>query len=162
MFCPSIGRTFKTKPVDSKDNDFMYCRNCGNQIDTNAAVCPGCGFSKGTGTNFCPYCKAATPTGAVFCADCGKKLDPTPVFEGVVQNPGKSKIAAGVLGILVGGLGIHNFYLGYTGKGLAQLLISLLSCGTLAVASSIWGLIEGILILTGSINCDASGTPLRD
>ena len=66
----------------------------------------------------------------------------------------KSKIAGGLLGIFLGGLGVHNFYLGYTGKAVAQLLISLLSCGFLAWASAIWGLIEGILILTGSISVD--------
>ena len=57
---------------------------------------------------------------------------------------------------------MHNFYLGYTGKAVAQLLITILSCGFLAFASSLWGLIEGILILTGSINTDAQGNPLRD
>ena len=41
----------------------------------------------------------------------------------------KSKVAAGILGILLGALGVHNFYLGYTGKGVAQLLISVLSLG---------------------------------
>lgn len=74
----------------------------------------------------------------------------------------KSKIAAGILGILLGSLGVHNFYLGYTGKAVAQLLISLLSCGTLAFASAIWGLVEGIMILTGSINTDANGNPLSN
>lgn len=74
----------------------------------------------------------------------------------------KSKIAAGILGILLGSLGVHNFYLGYTGKAVAQLLISLLSCGTLAVVSAVWGLVEGIMILTGSINTDANGNPLSD
>jgi TM2 domain-containing membrane protein YozV len=74
----------------------------------------------------------------------------------------KSKMAAGLLGIFLGSLGVHNFYLGYTGKAVAQLLISLLSCGTLAIASEIWGLVEGIQILTGSINTDAKGIPLKD
>lgn len=74
----------------------------------------------------------------------------------------KSKIAAGLLGIFLGAFGVHNFYLGYTGKALAQLLISLLSCGFLAFASSIWGLIEGIMILTGSIDTDAQGNKLGD
>lgn len=74
----------------------------------------------------------------------------------------KSKIAAGLLGMLIGALGIHNFYLGYTGKGIAQLLISVLSFGLLAFIPAIWGLIEGILILTGSINVDANGIPLSD
>lgn len=72
----------------------------------------------------------------------------------------KSKLAAGLLGILVGAFGVHNFYLGYTGKAVAQLLITVLTCGFGAVISSIWGLIEGILILTGSINTDAQGRPL--
>jgi len=74
----------------------------------------------------------------------------------------KSKVAAGVLGILLGSLGIHNFYLGYTGKGLAQLLITVLTCGYGACISWIWGLIEGILILTGSITVDGNGVPMRD
>lgn len=62
----------------------------------------------------------------------------------------KSKIAGGLLGIFLGALGVHNFYLGHTGKGVAQLLISLLSFGLLAPVSSIWGLVEGILILTAN------------
>lgn len=64
------------------------------------------------------------------------------------------------MGIFLGALGIHNFYLGYTGKAVAQLLITLLSCGVLSVVSAIWGLIEGIFILTGSIYTDANGIPL--
>ena len=44
-------------------------------------------------------------------------------------NPNaKSKIAAGILGIILGCFGVHNFYLGFTGKAIAQLLITLLSC----------------------------------
>ncbi|NYE96333.1 TM2 domain-containing membrane protein YozV [Psychromicrobium silvestre] len=76
----------------------------------------------------------------------------------------KSKIAAGLLGIFLGAFGVHNFYLGYTGKAVAQLLITVLSLGILSWASWIWGLIEGILILTGSQNfrTDARGVPLRD
>ena len=72
------------------------------------------------------------------------------------------KIAAGILGILLGCFGVHNFYLGYTGKAIAQLCLSLLSCGVLSFASAIWGLVEGIMILTGSINTDANGIPLQD
>ena len=68
----------------------------------------------------------------------------------------------GILGILLGSLGVHNFYLGYTGKAVAQLLIALLTCGIGAAATGIWGLIEGIMILTGSINVDGNGNPLSD
>lgn len=72
----------------------------------------------------------------------------------------RSRLAAGLFGIFLGALGIHNFYLGFTGKAIAQLLISVLTCGILSWISAIWGLIEGILILTGSINTDASGNRL--
>jgi TM2 domain-containing membrane protein YozV len=78
---------------------------------------------------------------------------------GVVQ---KSKIAAGLFGILLGAFGVHNFYLGYTGKAIAQLLITVLSCGALSVVSFVWGLIEGILILTDGTAVDAHGIPLKD
>jgi TM2 domain-containing membrane protein YozV len=78
---------------------------------------------------------------------------------GGVVNPPKSKIVAGILGILIGGLGIHRFYLGYIGIGIAQIVVTLLTFGLWAV----WGFIEGILILVGSgITRDAQGRPLSD
>lgn len=68
----------------------------------------------------------------------------------------------GIVGHFLGSLGIHNFYLGYKGKALAQLLITLCTCGMGSIVTSIWGLIEGVLILTGSIATDANGVPLKD
>ena len=71
----------------------------------------------------------------------------------------KSRMAAGLLGIFIGGLGVHRFYLGYTGIGVAQIFVTLFTCGV----GHLWGFIEGILILTGStIVADASGKPLID
>lgn len=55
------------------------------------------------------------------------------------------KVAAGVLAILLGGLGIHKFYLGYTVAGIIQLCLSFL-CGI----GGLIGLIEGILYLVKS------------
>ncbi len=81
------------------------------------------------------------------------------LYQGVTY---KSKVAAGLLGIFLGCFGVHNFYLGYTTKAIIQLLLSVLSCGTLAIVSEIWGLIEGIMILSGSIKTDAKGLPLKD
>ncbi|KLT69461.1 MULTISPECIES: TM2 domain-containing protein [Flavobacterium] len=60
--------------------------------------------------------------------------------QGVKQE--NKKVVAGVLAILLGGLGIHKFYLGYTKEGVIQLILGLL-CGIGAVI----GLIEGILYL---------------
>lgn len=78
----------------------------------------------------------------------------------------KSKVAAGVLGIFLGCFGAHNFYLGYTGKAVAQLLITILTLGFGSIISGIWALIEAILILCSSTGSDwhrdAKGYELRD
>lgn len=58
----------------------------------------------------------------------------------------KNKTTAGLLGILLGGLGIHKFYLGYTTPGIIMLLASILVIG--APVMGIIGLIEGITYLT--------------
>jgi TM2 domain-containing membrane protein YozV len=60
------------------------------------------------------------------------------------------KIAAGILGILVGGLGIHKFVLGYTTEGLIMLLGTVLTCGMAAIVFGPIGLVEGILYLVKS------------
>jgi len=61
-----------------------------------------------------------------------------------------NKVAAGVLGILLGALGIHKFILGYTGAGLILLLVTVLTCGIAWPLTHLIGLIEGILYLTKS------------
>lgn len=69
----------------------------------------------------------------------------------------KSKLAAGLLGIFLGGLGVHNFYLGNTGKAVDQLLLTLVGwilLGLGPIAAAIWGFVEGIIIL-----CSKPGSP---
>ena len=61
------------------------------------------------------------------------------------MQPRKSKVVAGVLGILLGVFGIHKFYLGYTGAGIVHLVLLILLFT--APVSAIIGLIEGILYL---------------
>jgi TM2 domain-containing membrane protein YozV len=72
----------------------------------------------------------------------------------------KSKVVAGLLQLLglFGLVGIGRIYLGYTGLGIAQLLVGLVTCGIGAV---IWGIVDGILILTDKVR-DPQGRPLRD
>lgn len=81
----------------------------------------------------------------------------------------KSKLAAGLFGIFLGALGVHNFYLGFTGKAIAQLLLSLIGWvlfGLGPVVAGIWGLVEGILILCSTYGSnwhrDAKGIELTD
>ena len=67
-----------------------------------------------------------------------------------LEEAHNKKIVAGILGILLGGLGIHKFYLGYTTAAIIMLAVSIVSCGFVAPIISIIGLIEGILYLTKS------------
>ncbi len=128
----------------------MFCKNCGGQINEQASVCTQCGFAKGAGSVYCPSCGETTNEGAQVCVKCGTTLHSV--------NEQKSKIAAGLLGIFLGGFGVHRFYLGYIGLGIAQIVVTLITCGI----GSLWGFIEGILILTGNMNQDAEGRPLKE
>lgn len=53
-------------------------------------------------------------------------------------------MVAGLLGILLGGFGVHKFYLGYTKEGIIQLLLSCICVG------GVIGIIEGVMYLTKS------------
>ena len=116
-----------------------FCTSCGNELEGDKKFCPHCGSQVGV-TNTAYQAQSTNNTNAAS----------------------KSKMAAGLLGIFLGAFGVHNFYLGYTGKAVGQLLLTVLSCGILSFASGIWGLIEGIMILTGSITKDANGIELQD
>jgi len=70
---------------------------------------------------------------------------------GKPKPPGADKkIAAGICGIIFGGLGVHKFILGFGGVGLTMLLISILTCGIAYPIMHIIGVVEGILYLTKS------------
>lgn len=60
----------------------------------------------------------------------------------------EKKVPAGVLAILLGALGIHKFYLGYTKEGVIMLLVSVLTIGIGASVVGLIALIEGIIYLT--------------
>lgn len=139
----------------------MFCKQCGKPIDD--------------GQELCEECKVAGSTTSQANQTAGQQAQYQQQYQQAqyqqqpqynaapnASSSQKSKIAAGLLGIFLGSFGVHNFYLGYTGKAVAQLLITLLTCGFGAFISSIWGLIEGIMILTGSITTDGKGNPLAD
>jgi hypothetical protein len=76
----------------------------------------------------------------------------------------KSRLVAGLLGIFLGGLGIHRFYLGYTTIGIVQILLTVfLGIFTFGLVA-LWGFVEGIMIFAGAsyFRNDAKGIPLRD
>lgn len=159
--------------------DGIHCRHCGHGIAPQAVVCVTCGCIPTSGNQFCRSCGAATNTSAVVCLQCGVSLHGTsPNTNGVaptssgsfpwwVATPtghtgNKSKVAAGLLGLFLGPLGAHRFYLGYTNVGVAYLLIGLFGWILVlpSIALLIVVLIESIMLLTGSFNTDAQGNYL--
>ena len=123
-----------------------YCVKCGNELTEDVKYCPKCGNSVSEEENVNSSVNMTSN-------------------QSVNHQSNKSKVAAGILGIFLGAFGIHNFYLGYTGKAVAQLLLTLVGwilCGMGPIVAGIWGFIEGILILAGSIHQDADGNPLSD
>lgn len=137
----------------------MFCKQCGKPIDDGQELCEEC---KVAGTTTAQADQTAGQQTQAQAEQPQYQQQPQYNAAPNVSSSQKSKIAAGLLGIFLGSFGVHNFYLGYTGKAVAQLLLSLLSCGLLSWVSSIWGLIEGILIISGSIDKDGQGNPLRD
>jgi len=111
----------------------------------------------------CPKCGSAQMFSQT-CSTCGTSLGgpalsqpQASVAKGQAEGA-KSKLAAGLLGVFFGGVGVHRFYLGYVGIGIAQIIVTLVTAGI----GAIWGFIEGILILVGVMNKDAKGQPLND
>lgn len=131
----------------------MFCKNCGQPIDPGAAICVHCGFAKGTGTNYCQNCGQPVAPGAAVCTSCGFA---TTVAS--AANGQKSKLVAVLLAFFLGGIGIHDFYLGYTKNGIIKIVLTVCT----GVGGGIWALIDFIRLLTGSINADANGVPLKN
>jgi TM2 domain-containing membrane protein YozV len=79
------------------------------------------------------------------------------------NNPlAKQRVVAGLLAIFLGALGVHNFYLGYNNRAFTQIFLTTFGSFFLIgpILSSIWAFIEGVAILAGQVNEDASGQPL--
>ncbi len=121
----------------------------------------------------CPYCHLQTTASlsqaghVIECPKCVAKFQvpfatansstgnrvTNPAYQEFVSK----KVAAGICGILLGGLGIHKFILGFNNAGAIMLSVYLLSAITgmclfvpflAAAAMQVIGLVEGVLYLT--------------
>ena len=74
---------------------------------------------------FCKKCGKGIADDTKFCPACGTQLDVVENSEikSDVNVSSKSRLAALLFGIFLGGIGVHNFYLGHTGKGIAKILM---------------------------------------
>jgi len=115
-------------------------------------------------SRYCTKCGAVNDDTAQFCVNCQAALTPISGYQPMQSvNQGQSgamtdwkalgadkKILAGVLGIVLGGFGIHKFVLGYTTEGVIMLLTTVLTCGILGMVTGVIGIVEGIIYLTKS------------
>lgn len=102
----------------------MYCKNCGEALNDNQAVCVKCGVKVGTGSAYCSNCGNALPDPqATVCLNCG-----VAVKNGSAANgndlAGKDKTTMLLICFFLGGLGIHNFMMGESKKGIVKIVAS--------------------------------------
>lgn len=118
----------------------MFCKNCGKEMNDNQAICLNCGVKTGEGSAFCANCGGTVAPDAEVCMNCGVAIKKAGVAGGIDKD---NKIVMALVCFFLGGLGIHNFMLGETKKGIVKIVASF----CLAGLGSILALIDFIKIL---------------
>ena len=101
-------------------------------------------------SKYCVTCGEPININAEICPKCGVRQMPVP--ENINASP-KSFVAALILVVLLGGLGVHRFYVGKPGTAILIIL-------TLGGFLGIWPLIDLILIATGNFK-DSNGLKIK-
>lgn len=92
-------------------------------MNPNQAVCIKCGVRVGEGSTFCANCGNVIPDpNATVCLNCGVAVSPR--GNGGYLN-GKDKVTMALICFFLGSLGIHNFMMGETKKGIAKIVATL-------------------------------------
>lgn len=131
----------------------MKCQYCGNEVAPGSPNCPSCGA---------PSPQPAQSQQPIMNGSVG--VQPAqPAQQPMANIPAgyeqKSRIAYIVLGLFLGCLGVHNFYAGYTSRGVIQLLITLLFGWWLFfpwIGVAIWSFIEICIV-----DKDANSVPMK-
>lgn len=143
----------------------LYCPQCGKSMRVArdhirvTIVCPHCSYT------YRPAATTRLENSHLVSVTPAGLPEPRVAQPSIWQTESRSRVAAGLLGIFLGSLGLHRFYLGYNGIGLLQLAITVaailipgpsLCCAPLV---AVWGFTEGIFCLMGWM-ADADGRPL--
>ncbi len=115
----------------------MFCKNCGEVLNDNQAICLKCGVKVGDGNAYCANCGKEIAPEATVCLNCGVAVA-TPTQQAAQDNKigNYDKIVIILVCLFLGGLGIHNFMLGETKKGVFKIIMSVL-CGIGAILALI-------------------------
>lgn len=127
----------------------MFCRNCGAQMNDYQAVCLKCGVEKDTGNSFCPNCGKEVTAKAAICLSCGISLKSENSKNSGNYLNGQDKIIMALVCFFLGGLGIHNFMMGETKKGIMK-IAGMFLCGIGVILS----IIDLVKILMGTYVVD--------
>lgn len=122
-----------------------HCINCGADINDNAELCTDCGVNqtvsleggygdRGENEKYCVECGSLIAEQAEICPKCG-------VRQSAPRSTDTDQVAAGILALLLGGLGAHKFYQGNVKLGVIYL------CFFWTGIPALLGIVEGILIL---------------
>jgi TM2 domain-containing membrane protein YozV/RNA polymerase subunit RPABC4/transcription elongation factor Spt4 len=151
-FCPKCGAAAQQVGVASE-------QQTQNAQATGAVFCNKCGFKLSAGDAFCPKCGADAPSGSATFAQPRQGPQAGYARQGNQYSPRKKeRIVAGILAILLNGLGIHKFYLGKTGLGILYFVLCVLGLvfswlfipALISLTICIIAIIEGIVILVNS------------
>ena len=126
----------------------MFCKNCGKPMNDNQAICLECGVKAGDGKQYCANCGQPVAEQATVCLNCGVAIANNGGVNGAYLN-GQDKVVIALVCFFLGGIGIHNFMMGESKKGVFKIIMSFV-CGI----GGILALIDFIKILMGNYVVD--------
>lgn len=83
----------------------MFCKNCGKEISDGTKFCPECGATQEASVVGSPSTEKDNSNQTANCSQ-------------------KSRTVTALFAFFLGGLGIHRFYVGKTGTGILQILLT--------------------------------------
>ncbi len=168
-YCPRCGATQKRNANRKPKVKHTRCAYCGGTMKHQEKTCQHCGRAQAAidkPRDFdLPYERdpsqlepASVKVDETYeTSNLKDVLRPRPAY--MLR---RSRTVAALLAFFLGGFGIHNFYLGRSGRGLAQLFLSTFGLLTgLFVVAWTWAWVEGAFLLLGLIRSDGYGRPLR-
>lgn len=115
----------------------------------NQAICLKCGVRTGDGNSFCANCGKPVAPNAAVCLNCGVAISKSGGNPFSGDLAGKDKTTIILVCLFLGGIGIHNFMMGETKKGIFKIIMAF--CFYLG---SIFALIDLVKILMGTYVVD--------